>query len=78
MVLKNTSLKLLIQRLDAASEVVCILVFDIKAHDINLLIRRISATNYHISILIVIVIVFDIDRLRGFAFLYWRGGYGWF
>ena len=76
MVLKDTSLKVLIQRLDAAPKVICILIFGIKPHDINLLISRISFADHQISI--IIVIVFDCDRLGGLAFLNRRGRNRWF
>ena len=71
-VLKDTPFELLIQGLDAASEVVCniAIVFDIKTHDINRLIRRFPATDHQISIInIVVLVVDDGDRLGGLAFL---------
>ena len=76
MVLKDTSLKVLIQRLHAASEVICILIFSIKPHDINLLISGISLTDHKISI--IIVIVFDSGCFGGLAFLNWRSWHRWF
>ena len=76
MVLQDTALEVLIQWLNAASEVIFILIFDIKPHDINLLISRISLTNHQVSI--IIVIVFESDGLGGLAFLNWCDWYRWF
>ena len=76
MVLQDTALKVLIQWLNAASEVICILIFDIKPHDINLFSSRISLTDHQIPI--IIVIVFASDSLGGLAFLNWCDRYRWF
>ena len=76
MVLQYTALKVLIQWLNAASEVIWILIFDIKPHDINLLISRISLTDHQIPI--IIVIVFDCDSLGWLAFLNRCDRYRWF